>query len=89
MILNFYKWLYVNETNIPYNSFDAGVVSFPKLGEGVMPFAITKHTDTDLEVFEDYLIHLMNEIFDADIPFCRTENKKHCSYCRFATICWK
>ena len=39
--------------------------------------------------FEDLLIHLLEEIFNPEIPFTQTTVEEHCQYCNFLSICGK
>jgi PD-(D/E)XK nuclease superfamily len=39
--------------------------------------------------FEQRLIHLLEEIFDPEIPFTQTTVEEHCQYCNFLAICGK
>ncbi len=39
--------------------------------------------------FEQQLIHLLEEIFNPEIPFSQTTVEEHCQYCNFLAICGK
>ena len=39
------------------------------------------------EVFNEKLLHLLDEIFDVTVPFVQTEKEETCRYCAYKNIC--
>lgn len=58
-----------------------------EMGEPRKPkTAITDFSMYDDE-FRENLRQLLEEIFNPEIPFCQTANKKSCGYCEYRTLC--
>lgn len=62
------------------------------IGENYDPtLVIDKHPITDVAPlsrhFEERLTERVNEMFSPDIPFTRTHDEKHCSFCPYAALC--
>ena len=47
---------------------------------------IADYRDLDLE-FSQHLNDLVSEIFNPEVPFIQTDDKKLCEYCPYSTIC--
>ncbi len=40
-----------------------------------------------LKLFETHLINLLRDIINRDLPFCQTDDVKHCDFCDYSAIC--
>ncbi|NND63603.1 MAG: PD-(D/E)XK nuclease family protein [Flavobacteriaceae bacterium] len=71
------------QSELKYNSMEAGIISFRNLGSGFLKFAKkdaprskTKQTDVSEDIlnsFKQQLISLISEICDPDVPFIEKE----------------
>lgn len=90
-----YAWLFVNTQPAKAQKLTTGIISLPKLTNKLMNFGVRiSRSETDynidddkLEEFEHYMLELMADIFNRDLPFSQVEDDKVCSYCNFREIC--
>jgi RecB family exonuclease len=69
-------------------SLSAGIITFRKLNEGYLSLNIQNMTITEaIDEFESHLKDLLEEMYDASIPFERTEYEKRCTNCLFKVVC--
>ncbi len=98
--LMLYLWLFGKDKEAPScNSIHSGVWSFRRIQEGVKnvtfspdPGSKTKDAfmgPEQLAAFEDYLNHLLQQLFDANSDFVQTSNEDNCRYCPYKGICQK
>ncbi len=92
-----YAWLYNHTQHSEKRNITTGIISLPKLTNGLMNFgvkasgsSIDKNIDEEkLESFEEYLLKLMDDIFNRNLPFSQTEDNNTCRTCSFKDICNK
>ncbi|MEI6853036.1 MAG: PD-(D/E)XK nuclease family protein [Bacteroidota bacterium] len=98
--LMLYLWLFGRDKEAPScNSIHSGVWSFRKIQEGVKnvtfspePGSKTKDASIgpeQLAALEDYLNHLLQQLFDMNSDFVQTSNEDNCRYCPYKGICRK
>ncbi len=88
--LYFYLLMSIHTPNIAANAEDlsAGIITFRKLNEGYLSLNIQKMTTSEaIDEFESHLKDLLEEMYDASIPFERTEHEKRCINCLFKVVC--
>ena len=69
-----YAWLYVNTQKIYTDTypFEVGILSTRNVKNGLMKAKIDKNTEITQEIiqeYEQYLVQLLTELFDADVDF--------------------
>ncbi|MGM0566559.1 MAG: PD-(D/E)XK nuclease family protein [Bacteroidota bacterium] len=87
--LLFYQWLFTQQpenVNIDSSSITAAIFSFPKMSHGLMQLNTSTLPEAEND-FENWLIELINQIFDPDLPFQKTEDWAPCRYCDFINLC--
>ena len=82
--LLFYAYLYEKKYE-PSKTPDLGIYSLRMLSQGLIKPSLPEKENR----FEDYLMRLLNEIFNPNIEFKQTTDEKICSYCDFNKICNK
>lgn len=91
MQLLIYKYLYVmNHNDVAPSNLTAGIFGMQKLSKGLFELKMdsSTHKDEDfIEECESVLGDIFAELFDKEVPFTKTEDINHCSYCDFKTIC--
>lgn len=94
--LLFYALLYKRTKNNGKN-IKSGIYTFRKMSEGIINFGIKgakrgaraeEHITNDItDGFEQFVIELVSELSDKNIPFKQTEEVKNCEYCPYGAIC--
>lgn len=91
-----YAWLYSRTRFIDGQQLKAGIFSLPIMSNGLMKFGKKANVraapdeiidDEKLEHFEQYLLTVLDEIFDKEIPFNQTLEKDTCKLCDYKGIC--
>jgi CRISPR/Cas system-associated exonuclease Cas4 (RecB family) len=91
-----YAWLVQRTSRVENAQYESGVISMRKLSDGFIKFGVkqpagrtrdTKVTGEVFQQFEDYLTQLLEEIFDAGIPFEQTKDTEICERCNFNNLC--
>jgi CRISPR/Cas system-associated exonuclease Cas4 (RecB family) len=90
----YYALLY--KTNYPYqrDSINAGLFNRNTLfGDEEFGLKLNyerlKNVNSLLPEFEDGLTHLLEELFNPEIPFNQTTDLDHCKNCPYQTICYR
>jgi len=84
----FYAYVYSRQ-NLE-GLINAGILSLRELGKGLQLLKNDGPLDADnINAFESRLDKLIAEIFDAAIPFTKTDNPNHCEYCPFINLCFR
>jgi len=84
-----YAWLYTRNKPFTFPIL-SGIIGFRQHKSGLSTVkingsdAITKEVLND---FEQVLAQVLEEIFNPEIPFTQTTDKKVCVYCDYKTIC--
>lgn len=86
-----YGFLY-QQTHPEYPAFfEPGIISFRNVNKGLLTLNVPeKGSMIDHEVIELFtteLQRLMEDIFNENIPFRRTEDEENCRFCPFKTAC--
>lgn len=85
-----YAMLYNRKYGMPAELMP-GIVSFRNLGAGLLTLSYPEGYGTvdpaTLQQFESKLQDLMQEIFDPETPFRRTEDEQNCIHCDFRITC--
>jgi hypothetical protein len=91
-----YAWLVQKSSGDEDPYYESGVISMRKLSDGFIKFGIkqqpgqnrdTKVTGKVLQQFEEYLLQLIEELFDQGIPFEQTKDIEVCERCNFNNLC--
>jgi len=89
--LMMYAYLYSKNNDCTHTKVKAGIISFRNLSSGLLTVSIGDSkgmlTQFDFDNFENQLLTLLNTIFDKEIPFSQTPEKKNCKYCLYTGIC--
>ncbi len=80
-------YLYISLSKLTENEF-TGAILYPREKKSKY-VEIEKITKNDLLIFEEYLIKLLNEIYNLEIPFSQTEDEKKCEYCPYKHLCYR
>ena len=81
-----YGWLYQKEKS-PEGGIKTGLYSLRTISEGFKEPKLPKDSTGFVENFESVLKDVIRKIFDKEVPFVQTEDKKSCKYCDFKSIC--
>lgn len=87
-----YAYLYSKEHDIEHVNVNSGIYSMRHLSDGFMEFCYNKEKEITADIlkeFEQYLFGIIKDLFNPDIPFRQTNDKKHCTYCQYVSICNK
>ncbi|MEM6735634.1 MAG: PD-(D/E)XK nuclease family protein [Bacteroidota bacterium] len=88
----FYAWLYASKYGLE-NAIIPGLINIKEFFQPNFDFRLKSNTSpiTDarsyLPIFEQKMKELLNEVFDAKIPFDQTEDLTKCIFCDFRGIC--
>ncbi|MFI5144518.1 MAG: PD-(D/E)XK nuclease family protein [Ignavibacteria bacterium] len=82
-----YGYLYLSQYSSP--KIQLGIYPVKKLDDGITFIDNIDLTGTDFVLFEENLKKLFAEIFDKNIPFTKTKDKKRCRYCPYIGICYR
>ncbi len=82
-----YKKSYPNDSRSIYPS----IISFRNIKSGAQMLSIDNNkgevSNSFLEEFESHLKNLLSGIFNTEIPFSQTADKKICLYCPYKKLC--
>lgn len=90
-----------NNTLVKTKNYSSGIIAFQDVllqNETYIHFAqlpledkstTTAFTKTEIDHFEQTLVHLIEQILNPELPFIQTEEIKNCQYCDFKSICKK
>jgi hypothetical protein len=87
--LLFYTLLYQKNFPNAKQEVEAGILSLRKISDGLYTLSVTEDFETVMTSFEQNLVHLIGQMFDAQIQFTQTENQDICNFCAYANICMK
>lgn len=91
-----YSWLYSKNENNKYNALESGIIGLRNLSNGLMSFGIKPERNSipdrlideeKLEMFEQYLVTLLNDMFDESTPFSQTDKPETCRICDYKDVC--
>jgi len=85
-----YAYLYRRSSNNLVREINAGVFALKDAKKGLKRVEYINNTAIDKDVEDDFgaiLKHLLEQIFDKNIPFEQTPDTTRCVYCDFANIC--
>ncbi len=90
--LMMYAMLYSRKKGMP-SLLSPGIVSFRRIAPGMLTLCLPDTANNGIidqhsvSVFEQQLEVLMQQMFDASIPFTRTTDEANCSHCDFRVTC--
>jgi CRISPR/Cas system-associated exonuclease Cas4 (RecB family) len=85
-----YAWLL--KDRFPKEDLQSGIIALRNVNEPYVFLGKSVEeplSDDYLEAFEQRLFGFFQELFDEEIPFVQTEEKKNCQYCPYVNICLK
>lgn len=82
-----YGYLYLSRYSSP--KIQLGIYPVKKLDGGITFIDNIDLTGEGYNEFGDKLKKLFTEIFDANVPFTQTKEKKRCKYCPYIGICYR
>lgn len=80
-----YALLYFNKH--PDAQIKVGFYHLLNIDEGPVQISDAPITKKDLVPFKQMIADILSELYDWEIPFSQTEDKKRCSYCPYNAIC--
>jgi len=84
-----YAWLFYRNNSLDIK-LKASIMSFRSIGKGLMNVSTPQGEIMDaegLDKFEMILKELINQVFDAEKPFCQTADRDICTWCPYKIIC--
>jgi Inactivated superfamily I helicase len=88
--LMIYKYLYLKKhPEIPENEVTAGIIGLRYVSNFFFGLTIKQQDLIDhfVETTETYIISILDEILNSEIPFTQTKNEDHCTFCAYQNIC--
>ena len=88
--LLFYSYVFKKATGTDGSVMKPGIISFRNLNAGFLNVALPDNepfSNKTIENFENVLKTIFLEIFNPEIPFCKTEITDNCKYCSFKSVC--
>lgn len=83
----FYAYNYL--LNEKEQSVKAAIYPLKKINEGLVYLAEEPLSLTNISVYEENLIKLIEEIFNSEVCFSQTDDKDRCRFCPFISICYR
>jgi CRISPR/Cas system-associated exonuclease Cas4 (RecB family) len=88
-----YAWVYARNNSESNQKLQPGLINRKEIFKNEFQYGLSMNKALLYDVshllpeFEEHLLGLLNELFDANQSFDQTENVKRCSYCSYKEIC--
>lgn len=84
-----YSYMFKSQTgkDILKKGIMPGIISLRNIEKNVMYIKETPLDDNDYALIESGLKSIVDNIFNVDIPFTKTDDENRCKYCSFKSLC--